>query len=407
MGDFDKGAPGEERSAFERLIAPLAPADFLKDYWEERPLNLPGSDTKAFRALLSLADIEKILGGLGQKPILFTVASADKEVKRSDYETDKGVVDVVRLFQLFGEGFTLILNRLHTQHEPLGRFCDDIARTLSAPVQCNVYLSPPNGKGFKPHYDTHDVFIVQLDGSKTWRVYEPVVKTPMRGQTFRPERNVIGGFAQSFTLAAGDVAYIPRGWGHEGCAGPEVSLHLTVGVLSFTWAELFIEAVSAACARDPELRRALPPGFARAGFEMNDVRTRFETLWRKLEETVDADAALGHFQGRLVDSAPLDLAGQLSQLRSTDGLRLDTLVGARPHAVYSLHYADDRVIIRHRSRSIELPAASGAAVEFALNAPRFKIGALPDILDDEGKLVLARRLILEGLLMAKEPALSS
>ena len=41
----------------------------------------------------------------------------------------------------------------------------------------NAYLSPPSARGLELHFDFHDVFVLQLDGAKRWRVWEPLART--------------------------------------------------------------------------------------------------------------------------------------------------------------------------------------------------------------------------------------
>lgn len=40
-------------------------------------------------------------------------------------------------------------------------------------VGTNVYLTPPQSQGFAPHYDDIEAFIIQLEGSKYWKLYKP------------------------------------------------------------------------------------------------------------------------------------------------------------------------------------------------------------------------------------------
>lgn len=391
------------RPALVRLIAPLDPENFLTEHWERRPLHISAPRRETFASLLSISAIEKILSDLNRVPIPFTVVCAGKDLKRSEYIRDDNSVDIVRLFQLFGEGYTVVLNRLHLKHEPMAAFCQALEREFSMPVQCNAYLSPPDGKGFKPHYDTHDVFILQLAGAKEWRIYEPLVAFPMRGQAFQPDADEMGTLTHTFELKTGEAVYIPRGWGHEGRAAAETSLHATIGILSFSWAEFMIEAVSAACLRDGALREALPVGFAQPGFDKDKARARFATLWQKLQSDIDADAAFAHFAGRLVDSAVPDMRGQLRALQSVDALTVESSAGVRASVLYGLHRNDDKIVIRFLGRTIELPAPCGPAVEHALASWCFRIADLPGELDGEAKLTLVRRLIREGLLTAKDP----
>lgn len=390
-------------SALRRLITPLDPAEFFARHWERRPLHISAAGRDSFADVLSIDAIEKILSDVNRQPLPFTVVSAGKELKRSEYIRDDNSVDIVRLFQLFGEGYTVVLNQLHLKHEPMAAFCQALALEFSMPVQCNAYLSPPDSKGFKPHYDTHDVFILQLVGAKEWRIYEPLVAFPMRGQAFQPDADEMGKLAHTFELKTGEAVYIPRGWGHEGRTAAETSLHATIGILSFTWAELLIEAVSVACLRDGALREALPVGFAQPGFDKDKARARFTALWQKLQSDIDADAAFAHFAGRLVDSAAPDMRGQLRALQSVDALSIESLAGVRANALYALRRTQDKIVIRFQGRTIELPAPCGPGVEHALASPCFRIADLPGELDGDAKLTLVRRLIREGLLTAKEP----
>ena len=37
------------------------------------------------------------------------------------------------------------------------------------------YLTPPGTQGFAPHYDDIEAFVLQLEGKKHWKVYQPIV----------------------------------------------------------------------------------------------------------------------------------------------------------------------------------------------------------------------------------------
>ena len=71
------------------------------------------------------------------------------------------------LAQLAG-GATLVLQALHRTWPPLIRFGTELAAELGHPVQINAYITPPENQGFAAHYDTHDVFVLQVAGSKRW-----------------------------------------------------------------------------------------------------------------------------------------------------------------------------------------------------------------------------------------------
>src|SRR5436305_13147654 len=64
------------------------------------------------------------------------------------------------------------------------------------------------------------------------------------------------------TLRQGDFLYIPRGLPHKAVAPADSpSLHLTVCITPVSWVDFLKAAVEAASLDQPELARAVSPGF--------------------------------------------------------------------------------------------------------------------------------------------------
>jgi ribosomal protein L16 Arg81 hydroxylase len=93
----------------------------------------------------------------------------------------------------------------------LANLCRAVERTFSSHFQTNIYLSPPHAQGFKTHFDSHDVFVLQVSGSKLWTLYDTGVVLPLRGQAFDPDKHAPGPPTRELTLHSGDVLYCPRG----------------------------------------------------------------------------------------------------------------------------------------------------------------------------------------------------
>ena len=105
------------------------------------------------------------------------------------------------------------------------------------PIQANAYLTPPHANAFDLHFDTHDVFIWQQDGSKRWKVFGCKLENPRHEQRFDldsagRDRILAQGPLIDTDLARGDVLYIPRGFLHSGSCTGAPSLHLTIGLHS-------------------------------------------------------------------------------------------------------------------------------------------------------------------------------
>ena len=78
-----------------------------------------------------------------------------------------------KVFDLFDDGATVVLQGLHRYWPPLGALVAELELALGHPCQANAYLTPPGSQGFAVHSDTHDVFVFQTHGSKVWEVHDP------------------------------------------------------------------------------------------------------------------------------------------------------------------------------------------------------------------------------------------
>ena len=381
----------------------MAPREFLRDFWEQRPLVVRRSKPDYFAELLSLDDVDRVLTTLDRRYPDVLVKRAGSEILPADYTTNGSTLDVAKLYQLFEEGATLTLAFLDTVLPNLERLCREVESELSMPLQANVYLTPPKEQGAKVHYDTHDVFVLQVSGSKHWTIYDAPLALPLSGQAFDPDLHRPGSPTHEFELGAGDVLYIPRGWLHEARATDATSLHITAGVLRYTWTDLLLEVVARVALETPAFRSSLPVGFAREGFDRTTARETLRNLLLELNAKADSDAALDHFIARFIADCPPLLRGQLGQLDALKALTLESMLGARPGAVHRLHREGSKVTVELHGRRVTFPAHVAEALEFALAQARYRLRDLPGSLDEAGRLTLARRLIREGLIWALPP----
>jgi ribosomal protein L16 Arg81 hydroxylase len=374
------------------------PEVFLHDYWEVKPLVINRHREDYFESLPSLDDIDHVITTLNLRYPEITIVNADQPIARDQYTLRGDTIDVAKLYQLFADGSTIILNQLHKRMPSLAAFCLAMEQHFCMPFQTNIYLTPRDAKGFKPHYDTHDVFVLQILNSKHWMIYDTPVVLPLRGQEFDSSVHKPGPTALEFDLHAGDIAYIPRGFIHDARSCNDVSLHITVGALAYTWTDLLLEALSAVSLTDPDFRKALPVGFARPEFDKAHAHEVLHELLRRCAAKADVQGALDCFAEQLVSICNPLLKGQMAQIQKVEALTLDTEVSVRPGVIYRLQEDNSLVRIRCHGKEISLPIDTKETVQFALNS-QFVIRDLPGGLDDAGKLVLVRRLIREGLLV--------
>ena len=385
---------------FEWLIHPVSRSEFFEKHWEKQPLVVRRNQPDYFLPLFSLDEVDRVLTTLDRKCPDVMLKNASKEITSEDYTIDGEILDVAKVYQLFAEGSTIMMAFLDTVVPSLTAFCRSLESEFSCPMQTNIYLTPPGAQGAKSHYDTHDVFVLQIAGSKKWKLYGTPVELPLPGQDFDAEIHPRGELTQEFTLEEGDVAYVPRGVMHDAHSTDTVSLHITTGILRYTWTDLMLEALAGAALREPVFRKALPPGFARADFDRARAREEMRELFRRAAESADFDAALGHFVEEFTSACPPLLRGQMTQIAALGRLTAESVAGARAGNLARVSEDGDALRVECYGRQIKFPAHAREAVRYALGHPRFVVRELPGELDDAGKVTLVRRLIREGLVMA-------
>ncbi|MGW2086868.1 JmjC domain-containing protein [Streptomyces sp. NPDC001880] len=181
------------------------------------------------------------------------------------------------------DGASLVLDSVEKIHPPVGMAAEGLERFLGTPVQVNAYASWTEREGFGLHWDDHDVVVVQVHGSKRWRLYGTTREAPTFRDVESPEKPE-GDPVADIVLAPGDVLYLPRGWWHAVTAdqGTE-SLHLTFGLVSHTGADLLHWVVD-------QLRAALPLRQDVPRFASPADQTQFLAALRRalLDELADA-----------------------------------------------------------------------------------------------------------------------
>lgn len=384
------------------LVDPISEEEFFSAYFESQRLLVRRNRPDYFDELLTLDDIDRILTTQESKHREVSVVNAAKKILKSEYVYADNSVKVDQVFRLHEAGATIILNHLHRRHAPLADLCAALELEFSAGFQTNIYVTPPTARGFRPHFDTHDVLVLQIAGSKQWQLYGTPVALALKGHGEHARQDEPGPATETFELKAGDTLYIPRGLVHDAVSTDETSLHITIGILSWTWFDFLLEAVESLAASDPQVRAALPHAFAQPNFDHESFRNAFAVLARRLGN-VDTESIRERFTERLIDKRPPLLRHQMKAIAQIDKIDLDSIVGCRPHLAYLIDEDDETIRLRFHRHEIALPAHTATALRYALETPRFLVRDLPGNLDDVGKLVLARRLVREGLLQPLDP----
>jgi hypothetical protein len=399
----------------EWLLRPTDPSVFFTDYWEKRPLTLFRGDEAYLRGVLSLADMDHILSSHNLRYPSLQLVKNSAPVPPPQYTTEVdvkgvpvgGVVDLVKMFAEYQQGATITLDQLHRSWASLARLCAGMERCFGHPTQTNVYLTPPGAQGFSAHYDTHDVFILQTAGSKRWRLYGAPVPLPLPNNPYPYPGPDPGPPTADFVLHAGDVLYIPRGHVHDALTSDSISLHVTLGINTYTWADLFMEALGALCQRDVRFRRSLPIRFGLDRAAAMQLRAECGSLVRALAEggLPLEEMADGLAERFIMTRLPL-LVGHLTGLAGARRVTPRTRVCKRAW-LYRLAIHGETLHLLYHGKGLTFPRSLEPTLRFVLDTEVFAVASLPGPLNDWDKIGLIQRLIEEGLLAEKGDAVGN
>jgi len=382
------------------ILNPVALDTFISRYYEREQLVIDRGRPSHYDGLIAVDALDDMICAPASTSEDILVVDDFRDIDREDYARADGTIDCVRVQQLFDEGATIILRRMHDRLASVARLCRGAEQKFGCAFQANLYFSPPNAQGLTTHHDTHDVFVLQILGSKRWHTYQPVVPLPLPGQRYYWKTPPEGQQISSFTLHPGDLFYCPRGIPHNARATEGASLHISLGARVCTWAELLLEVVADVALRDPAFRASLPLGYAANAIAPEVLEKAMQDLMGRLQRQARPDLVLGLMADRLIIDRPVLIPEQGRMIQAAASLTTDSRVGGRPGLMYRISVQRKKVTLICNARQITFPRFAASSLEFALRTDSYLPTDLPGPLTETAKVVLIRRLMREGLVVA-------
>jgi hypothetical protein len=395
-----------------RCIA-CAADHFAQHHWGAAPLLSRAAELGGdFNDLLSSAAVDELVSRRGLRTPFLRMAKDGQVLPAARFTRSGGAGASIgdqaaddKVLAALADGATLVLQALHRTWPPLVDFGSRLAAELGHPVQINAYITPAANQGFAPHYDVHDVFVLQIAGRKRWTIHEPVVTAPLDNQPWEKFRAQVEARAAEpplidTVLAPGDALYLPRGTIHSALAQGEASIHVTVGVHPVSRYQLVRHLLDLA-QDDAQLRTSLPLGvdLADPSVLASELAETVAALHARLDSIAVADVARRVGDALMQRTRPEPLA-PLAHLAAADALLPNTRL--RPRAGLRARVESDSAEVRLvlADKTITLNAATADAVKYLLSGPGCTAAELPGLEADE-QLGLARRLLHDGVLVAE------
>lgn len=225
------------------LLAPMTPEQFFAEYHDRQPLHLKGTAAKfaqvlSWRQLNRLMDQTHIWSSHSLKLVLDGTPIAPEQycTRAVGRDANEQLMQPVasRVQEWVKKGASVVLNDVDSLTPGLAAVSHAIESAGLGKAQANVYISWQSHKAFPAHYDTHEVWAVQVEGEKYWNVWEgradyPIGHPAFRNQSQEHHEQAKGKLRAKVLMQPGDLLYLPRGWYHDALAEAPASVHVAYG----------------------------------------------------------------------------------------------------------------------------------------------------------------------------------
>ncbi|XP_035534630.1 ribosomal oxygenase 1 [Morone saxatilis] len=449
LANLSKVSNSRERASklFQWLINPIPAKSFFRETWEKKPILVQRKNPDYYKGLFSTAEFDRILR---QEDVQYGVNLDVTSYTNGTRETHNppGRALPFTVWDFYESGCSLRMLNPQAFSSTVWNVLSILQEQFGSMAGANVYLTPSGTQGFAPHYDDIEAFVVQLEGKKHWRVYNPRTEDEVLPVVSSPnfEQADIGKPILEVVLEAGDLLYFPRGFIHQGDCLPDAhSLHITISSYQKnSWGDLLQKvvpvALEIAMEEDVEFRQGLPLDYLTyMGVQNSDKddprRTKFfsriESLMKKLTNYAPVDAAVDQkARDFLHDCLPpmltpeeldssvrgaparwergqvMDAGAHITTQTRVRVLRAGCARLCSDGEAVHLYYTTDNSRVYHKEelKSFEIKEEHTDAIEFLIHSyPKFvTVGSFPcDSAED--RIALAELLFQRGIIHTAEP----
>ena len=209
------------------LLGGLTPAQFMKKHWQKKPL-LVRQAVPGFRPLLAPGALFELAGREEVESRLVVHQGTSWRLQRGPFSR-RALPPTKR------PGWTLLVQGVDLHDPAAHALLHGFAFLPAARLDDLMVSYATDGGGVGPHFDSYDVFLLQAQGRRRWRIGRQRDLALQEGvplkilANFEPE--------QEFVLEPGDMLYLPPRYAHDGIAEGECQTY-SIGFRAPAQAEL-------------------------------------------------------------------------------------------------------------------------------------------------------------------------
>ena len=190
------------------LLGGLSPEQFMKRHWQKKPLLI----RQAVPNMKPLIERAELLSMLENEE----VESRHIVRKGAKWTLKKGPMARKSLPSFKTPDWTVLIQGVDLHHDAVHALLQQFRFVPDARLDDLMISFATDGGGVGPHFDSYDVFLLQAQGQRKWRIgrqknFELQEGVPLKIlKDFKPEAE--------FVLNPGDMLYLPPGYAHDGVA---------------------------------------------------------------------------------------------------------------------------------------------------------------------------------------------
>lgn len=351
------------------LLGGLTVKEFLRDYWQKKPL-LIRQAIPGFNGLLSPQQLVELACNEDAQARLVTYRRKQWQLQHGPFQAED--------FPSLGKSLWTVLVQGVNHTLPQGA---DLLKQFNfiphARLDDLMVSYAPKGGGVGPHFDSYDVFLLQGHGHRRWQISQQKDRSLIAGAPLRILQNFV--VEQEWVLEPGDMLYLPPHCAHNGIAEDDCMTY-SIGFRTPSYQELaeqfLVHLQDSVCVEgmyaDPDLKAQAHPSEISADMLQQVEHAISRVKWNKR----DIAAFLGNYLSEpkphiFFDppEKPLTLA-RFEQVLQKRGVALDlktqmlchdhsVFINGAAHKVHKGSYPKLRALADTR----QLEAASGLTRE--------------------------------------------